>query len=128
MVTTVESTQRSERLLEELRKSEAPVFLPWHGYLSRMAGKPPTAHIMAMEDVWRSGNPRAIEAMESSIRARFATAPYPVIYMSDPHHARMRDLVLSSEYRRGRDLKSEFEFQHPVGARLFPRVSMVTGP
>lgn len=128
MVPSAESAQRSVRLIEELRAARGPVFLPWHGSLSRLAGKPPTAHIMAMDDVWRSGNTRAIEAMAASIRARFATAPYPVVYVSDPLHARMRDLVLSSGYRIGRDLKSEFEFRHPVGAPFFPQVMMVKGP
>jgi len=127
MVPQAASTERSERLLDELRGAAGPVFLPWHGYLSRMAGKPATAHIMAMDDVWRSGNARAIEAMDSSIRARFAMSPYPVIYVSNTN-PRLLKLVEAGGYRMGRDLQSEFEFRHPVGAPFFPRVSMVKGP
>ncbi len=123
-IPTAESTRLSEHLVSTLRASAAPVFLPWHGYISRLAGKPATAHIMAIDDVWRSRDPKAIEAMESSIRNRLLADPSPVVYVSDTN-TRFLKLMESCGYRMDQDLKSEFQFHQTVGAPFFPRVTMV---
>jgi len=117
---------KGDRHLAGLSAMADPVFLPWHGYTARMAGKPPTAHLMAMDDVWRSGDQRVIDLLNAAIRARLTTAPHPVIYIDkldandsiDHHH--LRELILGAGYRR--DPSVQIEALPPlVGARDFPR-------
>src|SRR5690606_14798845 len=64
-------TQRlaGDALLAELRAHDGPVFLPWHGHIAAQAGKPATAHMMAMMDVWRSGNEAVVDRMNAAFRA-----------------------------------------------------------
>ncbi|HIE69347.1 MAG TPA: hypothetical protein EYP98_03855 [Planctomycetes bacterium] len=84
-----------------------PIFLPWHGYTAQMATKPPTAHSMAMDDIWRSGNQRVIDLLNTSIRERLNTAPYPVVYVDDVNHPQLRSLILGAGYAPVPDARLE---------------------
>ena len=123
VVPSEEMRGRSERRLDEMRQHDGPVFLPWHGYLALMAGKEPTAHSMAMDDVWRSGNEEAIRTMNDSLRTRLQRAPFPLVYVDDVGHQDIRGLLLGLGYRPTRPLADEeHQLVPPVGTALWPKV------
>ena len=42
-------------VVERLRGAAGEIYVPFHGYLSAMAGRPPYAHAQAVADVWKGG-------------------------------------------------------------------------
>jgi hypothetical protein len=122
---TPQQRARAEVLLAEIKSTPGPVFVPWHGHLTRMAGKPATAHTMAMDDVWRSGNAAAIATLDDALRRRLTAAPAPVIYIDDPTHPQLRQAILAAGYRLGQVLAEDRLVRQPVGSPIWPRVVMV---
>ena len=113
----------ADRLKAEIASESGAVFVPWHGYLATLAGKQPTAHAMAMDDVWRSGNVEVIEMLNTALRDRLSSEPFPVIYIDDVNHAQLRDLLLGNSYAPDPAFH-EIELPQPVGSPLWPRVVM----
>jgi hypothetical protein len=56
-IPTAADERAGRALIEGIRRIDGPVFIPCHGYLAAMAGKPSHAQMMALGDVLRS--PRA---------------------------------------------------------------------
>ncbi|MCB9871909.1 MAG: hypothetical protein H6836_04730 [Planctomycetes bacterium] len=126
VVPSENSRRAAELLLADVRGRPGPVFLPWHGYVARLAGKGPSAHVMAMDDVWRSHEPRAIERLDTALHDRLSTPPYPVVYVSDVQHNVLRPLWERAGYRVERVLDPQIAgYRHAVGSLLWPRVVLV---
>ncbi|MBK8976010.1 MAG: glycosyltransferase family 39 protein [Planctomycetes bacterium] len=63
-VPTATDRAAGERLVALLRDADGDVLVPLHGYLPRLAGKPPGAHAMALIDIQRSGEPELWARLE----------------------------------------------------------------
>lgn len=59
--------EAGRRLVETLRAIDGDVYLPAHGYLAALAGKPSFAHQMAVDDVVRGDNDNAGPALRLSV-------------------------------------------------------------
>jgi hypothetical protein len=72
-----------ETLLSKVRAFEGDVLVPWHGSLAAQAGKPATAHWMAMVDVLRAGPDETSVALEADIRDAIASRRFAAIIVDD---------------------------------------------
>lgn len=122
-VPSPEARANAARLQAEVAAEPGAVFVPWHGYVATLAGKQPTAHTMAMDDVWRSGNVEVIEMLNTALRDRLSREPYPAVYIDDLNHPQLRDLLLGNSYAPDKAFR-EIELRLSVGPWLRPRVVM----
>ncbi len=71
-----------DQLVEQLRQAEGEVLAPYHGYLAVMAGKPGSAHQMAMADVERGSDPARWEELKAQYLKAIEDQRYRMILMS----------------------------------------------
>ncbi len=63
----------NREVVQLLRNSPGPIWIPYHSYLAYKAGKPRYAHILAMVDVKQSDNEGASINLENELQIRFRT-------------------------------------------------------
>ncbi len=83
-VPTADDRDVGDRVVELLRRAPGDVIVPRHGYLSRLAGKRPGAHEMAVIDLRRSGDESLATAVLGAMLQR-ATAPDLSLILVDEH-------------------------------------------
>jgi len=66
-------------LVAKLAVVPGPVLVPYHPHLGRLAGKATHAHEMALADVMRGGDRRAIDALAADVRRRLAAREFAVV-------------------------------------------------
>jgi len=83
-------------LVERIRGIDGEVWMPSHGFWTRLAGKRSFVHRMAADDVVRSGDRARAGPLEDEIRAALAARRFGAVIVSD-HYFR---LELERSYRR----------------------------
>ena len=66
-------------LVAKLAAVPGPVLVPDHPHLARLAGKATHAHEMALADVMRGGDRRAIDALAADVRRRLAAREFAAV-------------------------------------------------
>ena len=66
-------------LVAKLAAVPGPVLIPHHPHLARLAGKATHAHEMALADVMRGGDRRAIDALAADVRRRLAAREFAAV-------------------------------------------------
>lgn len=82
-------------LVERIRDIEGDVWMPSHGFWTRLAGKPSFVHRMAADDVVRSGDRARSGPLEDEIRAALAARRFAAVIVSDKYFR----LELERNYR-----------------------------
>jgi hypothetical protein len=80
-VPTAADRAAGDALVSELAAIPGPVLIPFHPYLARLAGKPTSAHEMALGDVMRGGKPRVAAALADDIRQRLGARKFAAIVL-----------------------------------------------
>jgi hypothetical protein len=106
-----------DALVATLRETEGEVFVPAHGYLSRLAGKRPCAQEMAMEDILGIGGGKPGAALLAELRKALREKRFALIVPDTEWHRREID----ESYRRQRDAILD-------PAAFFPVTGMRTRP
>lgn len=66
-IPTVADREAGRALVERIRQVDGPVYIPCHGYLPAMAGKPTYAQMMALGDVLRSPRPDVRDRLNAEV-------------------------------------------------------------
>jgi hypothetical protein len=85
---TARDRRAGVELIEQLRRIDGPVLVPYHPYYSVLAGKRPTYHQMGINDVTRAGYP-----FPTDLFRRIITRGYGGILLDNPPRGRY-DFVL----------------------------------
>jgi hypothetical protein len=108
---SAEEEAAGDEFVKRVAGIEGEVFIPYHGYLARLAGKEPYAHALAMVDVLRGTDERARDQLMGSIsgalrQKRFAAIISESFYSWDNKY----DLLayfpeeMKGDYENGGDL------------------------
>jgi hypothetical protein len=109
-----------EQLLRTLEGLKGDVFVPYHGYLAALAGKPSHAHVMQVFDVLKVGLPES-EALAEEHRAAIREHRFGAIVLDEPEtYFFIREVETS--YVRDRELFADPDAFFPVtGVRTRPQ-------
>ncbi len=102
LVPTEADRRAGDGFVAALGAIDGPVLVPFHGWLAEQAGKSSGGHPVAVTDVLRGGDERAIESYRESTREKLESGYYRAIVLDDT----VGDLWLSKTVR---------EFYEPVG-------------
>ena len=95
--------EAGDALVALMRTVDGEVFLPFHGYLASLAGKPQHTHLVGIDDVLRGTNEevkaRLVERMVSALRAR----RFNVIILDNVNTAWFRTSVHSRWFKHELD-------------------------
>ncbi len=75
--------QAGDRLINQMKNTKNDVFLPYHGYLPRMAGKQTYAHFMAIIDILRCENQAMAAKLMETIDNSIQEQKFELIIMDD---------------------------------------------
>ncbi|MFO0759928.1 MAG: glycosyltransferase family 39 protein [Byssovorax sp.] len=117
VVPTAADRQAGDAFVASLRAMDGEVFLPAHGYLLTLAGKPTHAHEMAMEDILGIGGGKPGAALLAEVRKALKEKRFSVVIPDTGWHQREID----ESYRRQRDAIID-------PAAFFPVTGMRTRP
>jgi 4-amino-4-deoxy-L-arabinose transferase-like glycosyltransferase len=95
--------EAGDALVEFMRTVDGEVFLPFHGHLASLAGKPPHSHLVGIDDVLRGTDDevktRLVQKIESALRAR----RFSVIILDNVNTAWFRTSVHSRWFQQSLD-------------------------
>ncbi len=83
-VPTAADRATGERIVAFLRAAPGEVFVPYHGYLARAAGKGPCVHAMALNDLLRSGDQSVATRFVAQLEEALAARRWSTIVIDDP--------------------------------------------
>ena len=83
LVPSAEDRAAGEALVETLEAIEGDVFMPEHGYLLELAGKPGCIHSVVINDVLKSGEKREAQRMVALIEAALADGHYQAAILDE---------------------------------------------
>jgi hypothetical protein len=72
-----------DRLVREIAALPGPVYVPQHGWLATLAGKPPHAQGQAVLDILRSGDHVAADGLRRALADSFATHRFAGVVLDD---------------------------------------------
>lgn len=82
-IPTGEDIKAGDNFIHLMGEIEGEVFIPYHGYLSTMAGKETFSQGMAMEDVFRGNNEEIRDAYKAEIRHAIQEKRFGAIILDD---------------------------------------------
>jgi 4-amino-4-deoxy-L-arabinose transferase-like glycosyltransferase len=98
-VPTKQDVQAGRDLVHQIEYFPGDVFLPYHGYIPSLAGKPPHAHIAAIRDIFNGKDTRLqtelLKEIEDAIQQRRFSA---IILDESPDRMLFRDVGLEKHY------------------------------
>ena len=102
-IPTLADREAGDALVALMRTVDGEVFLPFHGYLASLAGKPQHTHLVGIDDVLRGTNEevkaRLVERIVSALRAR----RFNVIILDNVNTAWFRTSVHSRWFKHELD-------------------------
>ncbi len=112
-----------KRLLQLVARQPGAVWLPHHAYLARMAGKPPTAHEVAIKNLIRIDPSPVRQGFETEIERAIGERRYSAIIVDQGQWYRRE---LEASYRiRGPVFASDRVFFPVVGRSMRPELVWV---
>jgi hypothetical protein len=76
------SRAAGDALVQIIRDTNGPVWVPYHAYLAELGGKPGHAHWMAVSEILSHGTPKIREDLSVELRAAISERRYRMIVMS----------------------------------------------
>ena len=92
----LEANQKVVRILE---KSEGPVWVPYHSYLARRAGKPPHAHIRALVDVKQGDKDGSSLPVEQQMQKLVSGRVFSVVILDQVDRFSIGRAFLQNDYK-----------------------------
>ncbi|MFT5287100.1 MAG: 4-amino-4-deoxy-L-arabinose transferase-like glycosyltransferase [Planctomycetota bacterium] len=83
LIPTSEDRRAGYELVERIASVEGDVLIPSHGYLAAAAGKQTYAHLMAIEDLRRSGEEQIAHKLKLEINAALADHRFGALCLDD---------------------------------------------
>jgi 4-amino-4-deoxy-L-arabinose transferase-like glycosyltransferase len=80
-IPTVKDLEAGKNLITAITQIKGEVFVPWHGYLSALAGKNSYAHRMAMIDILRGNDARAKIKLNNEIQQAIREKKFAAIIL-----------------------------------------------
>jgi hypothetical protein len=115
-----------DRLIRLVQNYEGPVLLPDHGYLARRAGKPTTAHGMAVYDLVRSRREEVKEKFVREVRRAILMGRFSaVIVPTYPEYFGFEKEIEQAYQPAGRIMEREGVLAPPHGLPNEPAVIYV---
>lgn len=113
------SREAGRHLVATIASTPGDVFVPQHGYLAVLAGKPSFAHSMAVYDVLRAGDPQDATRLVAQLHDALSAHRFAAVVV-DRTEAWSRD-DLEREYRRATPALADGHVFWPVtGLRTRP--------
>lgn len=100
-IPTSQDVQAGNDLVQRLRDIEGEVYIPYHSYLSEMAGEQSYAQGMALEDVFRSQDESIRDALKDEIRTAI-------------ENKRFAAIILDGEWRFVAEIDANYEYTADV--------------
>lgn len=99
LVPTALDAEAGRFLVARLAAVSGPVFVPSHGGLAAAAGKPATAHGMAIRDVLRGKHPDVVGPLRDVLTAAFRARRFAAIVLDEDPQDPWSELGLFEHYR-----------------------------
>ena len=90
----------NREVIELLKKSPGPVWIPYHSYLAYKAQKPRHAHILAMVDVKQSDREGASINLENELQKKIQDQLFSLIILDEWDRYGMGEAFLSGKYEK----------------------------
>ncbi|MCA8944218.1 MAG: hypothetical protein KDB80_16755, partial [Planctomycetes bacterium] len=88
-----------DHLLEVLEASPGPIMMPVHGHWARRTGHEPSAHVLAMWDVWRGPDPELAERMRRDYFAFVREHHCDLVILNEPEAQKYMEFLLPDPER-----------------------------
>lgn len=121
--------QVGEALVERIRHLPGDVFLPAHGYLAELAGKPGFAHRMAMADILKAKNLPQGRLLEKDLERALVEQRFGAIILENTHQMLLRRKHFTVYYQASSSLIADSDSFWPVtGMRSRPTALWLKKP
>jgi hypothetical protein len=112
--------EAGDGLVARLKSIEGDIFIPHHGYLTRLAGKRDFAHTLAMDNVYLDDDGPARRELESGMRAALQEKRFAAVLLESD--GRYGVAILNSYDARENLFARDDVFWPVTGGRLRPEV------
>ncbi len=98
-IPTRADVEAGDRLVEAMRRIPGEVYLPMHGYLTALAGKPTFAHGQAVDDASRGADRTSVDALSAELTAAIRTRRFAAIILDATNWALLDEMQGRYDYR-----------------------------